>query len=93
MASPAAAIGRGDKHYSRWYLDKSRYCRIDHYLQVLRIRPDYARAHNNIGIIHTRTGDIAGAIASFREAVRIDPDYDLARKNLEWVLLMHQKRQ
>ena len=35
---------------------------IEHYLQALRIRPYYEKAHNNLGIALARTGDIEGRL-------------------------------
>jgi len=49
---------------------------------ALRLQPDYAEAHNNLGLVLVQTGDDAGGIAAFREALRIAPDYADALSNL-----------
>ena len=54
---------------------------------ALRIRPDLAEAHNNLGVVLSQIpGRQSDAIAHFREAVRLRPDYDDARYNLEVAL-------
>jgi lipoprotein NlpI len=60
-------------------------------LQALRIKPDYEKAHNNLGVALFRKGDIEGAISHFREAVRINPDYVYAKNNLKKALMMQQQ--
>jgi tetratricopeptide (TPR) repeat protein len=47
------------------------------------LRPDYAEARNNLGILLARRGQTEAAIGHFREALRIRPDYREAGKNLE----------
>ncbi len=64
---------------------------IEHYLQALRIKPDFVDAHNNLAIVLFRKGNIEGAIAHFREAVRINPDYIPAKKNLKKLLMTQQQ--
>jgi protein O-mannosyl-transferase len=44
--------------------------------------PDKARPHNNLGYAYALQGDWDRAIQEFRTAVRLDPDYLLARHNL-----------
>ena len=53
-----------------------------HYEQALRIKPDYAEAHNNLGIALAQTGKIEEAIAHYEQALRIKPDYAEAHNNL-----------
>lgn len=52
------------------------------YGEALRLEPDYAKAHNNLGVTLIRLGDVAGALHHFAEAVRIDPNYGNARASL-----------
>jgi len=66
---------------------------IDHYEQALRIKPDYVDAHNNLGVALFRTGDIEGAISSFRNAIQINPDNIYAKNNLKKMLMMQQQKQ
>lgn len=49
----------------------------------VRLVPDYAELHNEMGILLARRGDLAGARAAFAEAVRLRPDFEGAKSNLE----------
>jgi tetratricopeptide (TPR) repeat protein len=55
---------------------------ISEYQSALRIYPNYADAHNNLGAILLQSGDITEAVAEYRAAVRLDPDYPDANSNL-----------
>ena len=59
-----------------------------HYLEALRIDPNYEKAHNNLGVALFRKGDVEKAVAHFRKALRIRPDYVNAKNNLRDVVLM-----
>jgi tetratricopeptide (TPR) repeat protein len=59
---------------------------IRQYEGALRIKPNYAKAHNNLGLALSRDGKIQEAATHFEMAVRIDPDYDKAHNNLGNVL-------
>ena len=52
------------------------------YREAIRLKPDYALAHYNLGIALRKKGDVDGAIAEYREVIRLRPDagnvhYDL----------------
>jgi tetratricopeptide (TPR) repeat protein len=49
---------------------------------VIRLKPDYAWAHNNLGNALGEQGKLAEAIAEFREGIRIKPDDAAAHYNL-----------
>jgi Flp pilus assembly protein TadD len=53
-----------------------------HYLHALRLRPEYAQAHNNLGVAFAQQGQLDQAIASFRQAVHYKPDYPEGHNNL-----------
>jgi tetratricopeptide (TPR) repeat protein len=55
---------------------------IIHYLEALRIAPDYAEAHINLGIALDKKGRIDDAIKHYLEALRISPDYAEGHNNL-----------
>ncbi len=55
---------------------------IEHYLQALRIKPDYEKAHNNLGAALYTQGRTAEAIEHYLQALRIKPDYAEAHNNL-----------
>jgi tetratricopeptide (TPR) repeat protein len=50
--------------------------------EAVRLRPDYAEAYNDLGLVLLQSGDDAGAIAAMRDAVRTSPDYADAHDNL-----------
>ncbi|MEE8540446.1 MAG: tetratricopeptide repeat protein, partial [Desulfobacterales bacterium] len=62
-------------------------------LQALRIKPDFEEAHYNLGNALFRKGNIEGAIAHFRKALRINPDYIDAKNNLKKILIIQQQKQ
>jgi arylsulfatase A-like enzyme len=49
------------------------------------IDPLLAGAHNGLGVAYTRQGNVQKAIAEWREALRLRPDYEDARANLAQV--------
>ena len=55
---------------------------IRHYQEALRLEPERAEAHNNLGTIFYQQGRTGEAIREFQEALRLKPDYAEARKNL-----------
>lgn len=58
---------------------------IRNYSQALRIDPDYAEAHNNIGVVLIRQGKINEAATHFQKAVNLKANYAAAQKNLRKV--------
>jgi Flp pilus assembly protein TadD len=50
------------------------------------VRPDNAMAHYNLGNALTDKGDLDGAIAEYRTALRLQPDNAVAHYNLGRVL-------
>jgi predicted O-linked N-acetylglucosamine transferase (SPINDLY family) len=54
----------------------------DYLLKTVRLQPDFAAAHNDLGNALVLQGRRAEAIESFREAVRCKPDFPSAHSNL-----------
>jgi len=54
--------------------------------KAIRLEPDFAEAHFNLGCVLHQKGDLNGAIQELREAVRLQPDYAIAHFNLGCVL-------
>jgi tetratricopeptide (TPR) repeat protein len=50
---------------------------------ALEKKPDYAKAHFNLGNVLEQQGRRGEAIAHFREALRLKSDYSQARIRLE----------
>jgi tetratricopeptide (TPR) repeat protein len=55
---------------------------MSEYQQALRIYPNYAEAHNNLGAILLQSGRATEAVEEYQAAVRLDPDYADAHSNL-----------
>ena len=43
--------------------------------KAIRLQPDYAVSHNNLGLALQRQGKLDEAIAEYRTAIRLQPDY------------------
>ncbi len=56
------------------------------YTQVLSTHPDFAEAHNELGELLLLQGERELAVNHFREALRVKPKLDVARKNLKRAL-------
>ena len=63
---------------------------IDHFSEALRINPEHADTHNNIGIALAEQGRIAKAINHFSEALRINPAFENAQANLDRALTIKE---
>ena len=48
----------------------------------MTLRPNFAAAHNNLGTLLARRGDVEAAIAHYQKALQIDPQFVSARRNL-----------
>ena len=65
---------------------------IREFERALAINPDYADAHNNLGIALGSSGDFAKAIEHFRRALEIRPGYADAQNNLKLFLSAEASR-
>jgi Flp pilus assembly protein TadD len=62
---------------------------ISHYMESIRLRPDYAKARNNLGIALAKQGKLEDAIRQYSEAIRLDSGYAQAYNNLGAALTEH----
>ncbi len=79
----------GAEYYLGNYLMKTAGRRgeaVDHFEAALRINPDLAVAHNNIGLCMVEADLYSAAIPHFEKALRIQPDFGEAGNNLGWCL-------
>jgi tetratricopeptide (TPR) repeat protein len=60
--------------------------------QALALDPNDADAHNNIAASAAALGLWDEAIQNAQQALRIRPDFPLARKNLAWALQAREKQ-
>ena len=47
---------------------------IEAHKQAIRIKPDYAEAHDNLGNAYDKLGIYREAIEAFKQAIKIKPD-------------------
>jgi tetratricopeptide (TPR) repeat protein len=57
---------------------------IDDARAALKLRPNYAEAYNNIAAAYEAMHKWDEAIAAAKEAIRLNPDFQLAKNNLNW---------
>ena len=55
---------------------------IEAYKKALSIKPDYSKAHFNIGLIAMHKKQYRNAAIAFEKAVEFNPKWDSAHKNL-----------
>jgi len=55
---------------------------VANFQQALRLQPESAAAHNNLGNVFVEQGRLVDAVKSFREALRYKPDFVSAHSNL-----------
>lgn len=65
---------------------------IQHYEAALECKPDYTKAHNNLGKALLHEGSVDGAITHFQRAMEISPGYSPPYNNLAWVLATHPNK-
>ncbi len=53
-----------------------------HWMEVIALEPDYAKAHYNLGITLTELGKLDDAETSYRKAIALKPDYAEAHNNM-----------
>jgi tetratricopeptide (TPR) repeat protein len=64
---------------------------IVHYMEALRIKPNFAEPYYNLGIALARQGKLNEAISHYTEALRIEPGYAEAHNNLGDVLRQQER--
>ena len=50
--------------------------------EAVRLKPDFAEAHNNLGLALQEQGQLAAAVAQYQQALRLKPNYVNAHYNL-----------
>jgi tetratricopeptide (TPR) repeat protein len=60
---------------------------------ALDIRPTYAEAYNNKAYAYIGLNRLDDAIGAWQEAVRLKPDYTIAKKNLAQAIADRQRRE
>jgi tetratricopeptide (TPR) repeat protein len=55
---------------------------VRHYLQALRLKPDYVQVHNSLGFALDKQGRTEEAVKHYLQALRLKPDYAEVHDNL-----------
>ena len=55
---------------------------IEAYRNGLQLAEWSAEAHNNLGVLYSQRGSMDRAVGEFRDAIRLDPDYESPYRNL-----------
>jgi Flp pilus assembly protein TadD len=70
-------------HLSGLYIAERRYDEaLPHLREAARLKPDDADIATNLGTALALRGDLAGAIAAYEQALKINPQHKTARENL-----------
>lgn len=83
-ASPIFCFQRGNLLLAQGKLDEA----VTEYRRALALHPDFAEAHNNLGIALSRLGDPASAAFHYGRALEILPDIGQAHNNLGCALIL-----
>ncbi len=59
--------------------------------KAIQIKPDYAEAHYNLGVLLKELGNLKEAEISTRKAIELQPDYAEAHYNLSHILIKEKK--
>jgi tetratricopeptide (TPR) repeat protein len=91
---PARLVLRTPEDYvdtSRRDYDEGNYeqCIVDA-KESLKLRPGMPAAWYNISICSAQLADWDAAVAAATEAMRIEPESDIARENLDWIIAQRQ---
>jgi Flp pilus assembly protein TadD len=78
------------------YIKNKMYANAERVLQIaIVIDPKNPHAHSNLGFAYVQQGKLEEARVQFIEALKLDPSYNNAKLNLEWVdkqLTMKQRK-
>ncbi len=79
---PKAYYNQG---YLQLVIDKNNDSAIYFFEKAIDIDSNYVEAYNNLGLAYERTGDKTSAKKYYKKALKINPDFELAKKNLNYV--------
>lgn len=59
---------------------------IEHYMEALRLKPELAENHHNLGSAFFAQGNFERAVEEFETALRLNPNLAVTRQNLALAL-------
>jgi Flp pilus assembly protein TadD len=74
-------MNQGMAYYKQGQYDAAAACFQD----VLRLRPNYAQAHNELGCVYYQMGLFYDAVDAFYTALQLDPNHKEAHSNLGYI--------
>ena len=87
---PTGSLGEMSKARIK-ILEKTLESKLDDYFAIVP-KELFEEAHNNLAISLVHIGNIERAIAHFRKALHINPDFVTAKNNLKKVLMLMEKQ-
>jgi tetratricopeptide (TPR) repeat protein len=63
----------------------------EHFSEALKIEPDSAESHDNLGVLLAQMGRLEEAIGHFKKALEINNSYEAARTHLQDLQKVLQK--
>jgi tetratricopeptide (TPR) repeat protein len=79
---------RGEQHYKAGRYNEA----IEAFKEAVRLRPNFAKAYNNLGSAYNSIGKYDEAIAALKQAIRLNPNIGLAYNNLGFAYMKKGKR-
>lgn len=77
-------------HLGRVFVDAGRpEMASQSFRKALKLKPDYAEAHNSLGLVHKARDEIEAAIACFQAAIDSNPEFTSGHDNLIRTLKQH----
>ncbi|HIP35507.1 MAG TPA: tetratricopeptide repeat protein, partial [Crocinitomix sp.] len=79
---PKAYYNQG---YLQLVIDKNNDSAVFFFEKAVEIDSTYFQAYNNLGLAYERLGDKTKAKSLYKKALKINPEFELAKKNLNYV--------
>lgn len=76
--NPQKHFDRGDTYFEQGLYSEA----VEEYKKAIEIKPDWALAHNNLGLTYTKINRQNLAIQEYNEAIKLDPNLAEAHYNL-----------
>lgn len=64
---------------------------IEEYARVVKLRPEFPEAYNNLGVAFKKKGDLEKALENFNRALELRGDYSETLSNRGWVYAQQKK--